>query len=231
MNAKTLLSLLALCLIFSFAQAQNNVGVNTTTPHASAALDISSTTQGMLVPRMTQTQRNAIATPATGLMIFQTDNTAGFYYYSGTAWSAVAGSVATQTTTATTVLRSFQTSQSAGYLNPYNATFSAAYSTTYSNFILPANATMTLDIYSFDDDGLTYQILPVTPNSTTTWTVGTTVLASAIVPAYSSGAPTTGTLTYTNNTSNAQVLSLYFTRTGGGSFTTASLNFTSFRTY
>ncbi len=228
---KQLFSLMSLCLFFSFTQAQNNVGVNTTSPHASAALDVTSTTQGVLVPRMTQAQRDAIASPATGLMIFQTDNTPGFYYYSGTVWTAVAGSFATQTTTATTVQRSFQTSQSAGYLNPYNANFSAAYSTTSSNFILPANATLTLDIYSFDDDGLTYQIVPVTPNSTLTWTVGTTVLASATVPAYSGGAPTTGTLTYKNNTSNAQVLSLYFTKTGGGSFTTSSFNFTSFRTY
>lgn len=72
-------------------QAQNNVGINTTSPNASAALDITSTTQGMLVPRMTQVQRNAISSPATGLLVYQTDNTPGFYYYSGTAWASVAG--------------------------------------------------------------------------------------------------------------------------------------------
>ena len=37
---------------------------------------------------MTQTQRNAIAAPAAGLLIYQTNNTPGFYYYSGTAWTA-----------------------------------------------------------------------------------------------------------------------------------------------
>ena len=68
------------------------VGIGTTSPNASAALDVSSTTKGILLPTMTQTQRNAIATPATGLLVFQTDNTAGFYYYNGTAWVAIGGS-------------------------------------------------------------------------------------------------------------------------------------------
>ncbi len=44
----------------------------------------------MLTPRMTQVQRDAIASPATGLLIFQTDKTPGLYYYTGTAWKAVA---------------------------------------------------------------------------------------------------------------------------------------------
>lgn len=64
--------------------AQNNVGINNQTPDASAALDITSTTQGMLVPRMNQNQRDGINLPATGLMIYQTDNTPGFYYNAGT---------------------------------------------------------------------------------------------------------------------------------------------------
>jgi hypothetical protein len=64
-------------------------GIGTTTPNASSLLDVTSTTKGVLVPRMTQTQRNAIVSPATGLLIFQTDKTPGFYYYSGTAWVAV----------------------------------------------------------------------------------------------------------------------------------------------
>ena len=72
------------------AQAQNNVGVGTTTPNASAVLDVSSTTQGLLAPRMTTTQRNAIGSPATGLLVYQTDGTAGFYVYTGTAWTPLA---------------------------------------------------------------------------------------------------------------------------------------------
>ena len=62
------------------------VGIGTTTPDASAALDINSTTAGILIPRLTQVQKDAIASPAEGLMIYQTDNTAGFYYFDGSSW-------------------------------------------------------------------------------------------------------------------------------------------------
>lgn len=67
----------------AFAQ----VGINTNTPEASAALDVTSTEGGILIPRLTETQRDAIASPATGLMIFQTDETTGFYFYDGGAWA------------------------------------------------------------------------------------------------------------------------------------------------
>jgi hypothetical protein len=49
-----------------------NVGIGTTSPAASSKLDITSTTQGVLFPRMTTTQKNAIASPATGLVVFDT---------------------------------------------------------------------------------------------------------------------------------------------------------------
>jgi len=51
---------------------------------ASAILDASSSTQGMLVPRMTDIQRTGISNPATGLLVYQTNGTPGFYYNSGT---------------------------------------------------------------------------------------------------------------------------------------------------
>ena len=68
------------------------VGINIETADPSAALDITSTTGGLLVPRMTQAQRNQIndpAGPAEGLMIYQTDGTVGFYYYNGSSWGEV----------------------------------------------------------------------------------------------------------------------------------------------
>ena len=66
----------------SFAQ----VGIGTITPNASAELDVTSTTKGFLPPRMTQTQRDAIASPAIGLQIYNTTtNTTDFY--NGTIWT------------------------------------------------------------------------------------------------------------------------------------------------
>ena len=66
--------------------SSGSVGIGTATPDPSAKLDIRSTSKGLLIPRMTQTQRNAIASPANGLFIYQTDNNPGFYYYNGSAW-------------------------------------------------------------------------------------------------------------------------------------------------
>jgi hypothetical protein len=72
----------------AFAQ---NVGVNAdgSTPDNSAMLDIKSNAKGVLIPRMTMAERNAITTPATGLLVYQTDGTAGFYYNSGTSMTPV----------------------------------------------------------------------------------------------------------------------------------------------
>jgi hypothetical protein len=72
----------------------SSIGIGTVSPNASAALEVNSTTKGFLLPTMTQTQRNAISTPATGLLIYQSDNTPGFYYYNGSAWTAIAGAAA-----------------------------------------------------------------------------------------------------------------------------------------
>lgn len=71
----------------SFNMIAQNVGINGTgaAPNTSAMLDIVSTTSGLLTPRMTSTQRTAIASPATGLLVY--DTTVGnFYYYDGAIW-------------------------------------------------------------------------------------------------------------------------------------------------
>ena len=81
---KNVFTLLAAVLLTASTYAQ--VGIGTTNPNTSAALDITSTTKGLLIPRMTKTQRDAISSPATGLMIYQTDGTVGFYYYNGSSW-------------------------------------------------------------------------------------------------------------------------------------------------
>jgi hypothetical protein len=67
------------------------VGISnvTITPAASAILDITSTTKGFLPPRMTSAQRTAISSPATGLIVYQTDSVEGLYVYSGGSWKSL----------------------------------------------------------------------------------------------------------------------------------------------
>jgi hypothetical protein len=83
------ITLITLMLFTALSYAK--VGINTNTPDASSALEIESTTGGILIPRMTETQRDAIVSPASGLMIYQTDEISGFYFYDGTAWAKIDG--------------------------------------------------------------------------------------------------------------------------------------------
>jgi Head domain of trimeric autotransporter adhesin/Chaperone of endosialidase len=64
------------------------VAINTTNalPNSSALLDMTSNNKGVLIPRMTTAERNAIATPATGLLVFD-NSTNSFWFYNGTAWA------------------------------------------------------------------------------------------------------------------------------------------------
>jgi hypothetical protein len=75
---------IALFLLPVFTVLTAQVGIGTSTPDASAALDISSGSKGLLVPHLTLAQRTGIQTPATGLLVYQTDGAAGFYYNTGT---------------------------------------------------------------------------------------------------------------------------------------------------
>ena len=107
---KKIFFLINVLLIASFGEAQTGIG--TTTPNASAKLDVSSTNKGFLPPRMTYEQRTAISSPAEGLMVYQTDGTSGLYYYGSSGWiyiinsttnvvSVVNGGTGTTTSTGT----------------------------------------------------------------------------------------------------------------------------------
>ena len=92
MNKK--LFLLAATILFfaeiNFAQ----VGIGTATPNTSAQLDVTSTNKGLLMPRMTTIQRTGIATPATGLQVFDID-TKTFWFWNETGWIEISTGAAT----------------------------------------------------------------------------------------------------------------------------------------
>ncbi|MFB9057556.1 hypothetical protein ACFFU9_12475 [Mariniflexile ostreae] len=77
--------LFTLLFVLVFFNAFSQVGIGTTEPHASSILDVTSTEQGLLAPRMTSAQRLTIATPAEGLLVFDTDENV-FYFFDGTTW-------------------------------------------------------------------------------------------------------------------------------------------------
>lgn len=72
-------------LLLALNAASQNVGIGTTTPEPSARLDVTSSSQGILFPRVTTAERNAIPNPATGLMVFDKEKNVP-YYFNGTRW-------------------------------------------------------------------------------------------------------------------------------------------------
>jgi hypothetical protein len=85
---KQIFTFLVAVLITASTYAQ--VGIGTSSPDGSAALDITSTTKGLLIPRMTNAQRLAIASPVAGLQVFVTDFDGGsFMFYDGTKWGTL----------------------------------------------------------------------------------------------------------------------------------------------
>ncbi len=99
-NARRGLALIALLTAGSLAAQAQNVGIGTTAPDVSAALDIVSGSKGVLLPRVAST--SGVPTPATGLIVYQTGGTPGYYYNSGTPGAPVWQQFATATGAAVT---------------------------------------------------------------------------------------------------------------------------------
>ncbi len=89
-------------LLINVQMYAQNVGINTdgSTPDSSAMLDVKSTTHGILISRLSDAQRNAIPSPATGLLIYNT-TTNRFNYYNGSGWYEIGSTFLSSTTGAT----------------------------------------------------------------------------------------------------------------------------------
>lgn len=77
--------LITLCVIGGGPVRAQNVSIGSFTANASALLDLTSTVKGLLIPRLTATQMNAVVAPATGDLVFNT-TAISFYFYDGTQW-------------------------------------------------------------------------------------------------------------------------------------------------
>jgi hypothetical protein len=73
---------------FALSVQSQNVGIGTSSPNSSAALDVNATNKGLLIPRLSSTQRKAINNPAMGLLVFDTDK-GTVMFFDGTSWRAL----------------------------------------------------------------------------------------------------------------------------------------------
>ncbi|MEP6646157.1 MAG: hypothetical protein ABJC12_03645 [Saprospiraceae bacterium] len=86
---------ISICLIFFFLSLNKSIGqavsinITGTAPDTSSILDVKSTTKGVLLPRMTTTQRTTIGTPAEGLLVYDT-TTHTYWYRNNTSWINIA---------------------------------------------------------------------------------------------------------------------------------------------
>jgi len=85
MEKKALILFIVLFLVINFNVLGQNVGIGTSTPDGSAALEINSNDKGLLIPRMDSVARKAILSPATGLLVFDIDNNS-FWYKTPSVW-------------------------------------------------------------------------------------------------------------------------------------------------
>ena len=165
-----------------------SVGIGTLIPNTSALLEINSITKGILIPRMTQTQRNAIVTPATGLMIYQTNGTSGFYYYSGSAWTQISNGKANSSLNNLSAITAISSSLLPGTTNSIDLGSATKVwrNGFFSGNLTLANGTQGVGkVLTSDANGLATwgnpSVLPIGSNNQTLRYNGTTLQASSAI--------------------------------------------------
>ena len=158
-----------LAIFTTFATTAQSVGINAdgSAANASAILDLKTTTQGFLPPRMTTVQRNAISNPASGLVIFNTTSNALNIYFSG-AWyqlstSLVPGSITTLNTASPTTYGTLSSGIAASGVSsvvPYTGGNGETHSgqTVFSTGATGLTATLSPGTFAVGNGTLTYNI-------------------------------------------------------------------------
>lgn len=117
------------------------------TGQSSAVLDLKSTSKGLLPPRVTAAQKAAISSPATGLVVYQTDDITGFYYYNGSAWTNLKlNSDSTNAVTGYTTLYQNSLKQNALGFTPMHGYYGQFYDTTSQTALLKTATAMKLGV-------------------------------------------------------------------------------------
>lgn len=160
MNSRTLLFCIALVVNSLYLSAQTGIG--TTTPHASAKLEVSATNKGFLPPRVTltsATDATTIPSPAEGLLVYNNGNNsglvAGYYYWNGANWATIATAIAAGYGVAASEMQKiYDGVGNATTINSTGATFTVPTSGTYlfdfSCSGTNTNGTLTMNFYVRD---------------------------------------------------------------------------------
>ncbi len=90
LNIKSLILIVLVVAKTSFAQ----IGIGTSSPSSASRVEVNSTSKGVLFPRMTNTQMNAITSPVQGLQIYNTDANC-MYFYNGQRWMSTLNAIST----------------------------------------------------------------------------------------------------------------------------------------
>ena len=116
---KIITTVIALLCIAGLPVYSQSLSINTdgSTANASAMLDVKSTVKGLLIPRMTTAQRTAIATPATGLQVYDTDLNL-LYFYNGSTWAGLSASTNFWTLSAGNIYNNTGTNVGIGAVSP-----------------------------------------------------------------------------------------------------------------
>jgi len=226
---KQIFTLLAAVLFTVTTYAQ--VGIGTTTPDASAALDITSTTKGLLIPRMANAQRQAISSPVAGLMVFVTDVDGGrFMFYDGTEWGTLSFAEKRPDAPTITAVSSGDEQATVSFTTPSSNGSSVI--TSYTAKSSPGNITATLSQEGSGDitvtgltNGTAYTFTVTATNvigtsaesSTSASVTPATVPSSPTITAVSSGnAQATVSFTAPSNNGGSAITSYTATSNPGG---------------
>lgn len=143
-------------VIIVFGKINAQTGIGTTTPHASAKLDVTATNKGFLPPRVTLTSATdaaTIASPAEGLLVYNLGSVglqAGYYYWNGSNWATIATAITAGIgVTAADLVKIYDGVGNATTINSTGATFSVTTSGKYlfdfSTSATCGNCTVTLN--------------------------------------------------------------------------------------
>ncbi|MBU2553267.1 MAG: hypothetical protein KKF98_02335 [Bacteroidetes bacterium] len=211
-------------LFTAFCLFAQNVAINYdgSEPDASAMLDVSSTDKGMLIPRMTQAVRIGISNPATGLLVYQTDESDGFYYYDGSGWVSLSTSSGTVTSVAAGSGMNFTTFTGTGTITLRtpstltSSTTNSASGTTHTHAIttqLPSSSTAGIMKHSGSKTAGGFYGGTTAPSSSTRTNYDGHLYATQLYDG--------GSRVYTANTLQSRTSSLY-SGTPSGSFTASA---------